>query len=89
MFGPSFALPAPPQLPAMSEPAPSPGHIFTSRGWLPPDRVRLVQSVEEDADKILTRTDKFDVSDGAWVGNDLHVHLKHPLPLFGIGGTFS
>ena len=62
-----------------SEPA-----IFTTRGSLPPERVRLVESITEDDDKIVKRVDKYDTLDNAWIGNDLHVHLKHPLPLFGI-----
>lgn len=63
--------------------------IFTTRGYLPADRVELRKSVTEDGSARYHRTDKFDRVDGAWVGNDLHIELKASLPLFGETGQFS
>lgn len=64
--------------------------IFTTRGFLPATRVELRANVVEDsADRTVTRIDKYDRTDGAWVGNDLDIKV-HRLPaLFGEAGTFA
>lgn len=64
--------------------------IFTTRGFLPASRVELRPSVVEDnEDRTITRVDKYDRTDGEWVGNDLDIKV-HRLPaLFGEAGTFA
>jgi hypothetical protein len=53
------------------------GHIFTTRGWLPAAQVELRESVTHDDDHIrLVRVDKYDKTDGAWVGNDINGQIK-------------
>lgn len=53
--------------------------IFTTRGYLPESQVELRETVTEDDDKRVVRTDKYARCDGAWVGNDVHVDLKRGL----------
>ncbi len=51
------------------------GHIFTTLGWMPADRVELRESVAHDDEHIrLVRVDKF--VDGVWVGNDINGQIK-------------
>ena len=54
--------------------------IYTTRGYLTPEQVRIVESVKEDDTSRVTRTDKYAL-DGEWIGNDLHVEIKQPLTL--------
>lgn len=49
--------------------------VLTTRGWVPAEQVRLVATVEETDAYTMTRTDKF-IGD-EWVGNDLHLQIKH------------
>lgn len=63
--------------------------IFTTRGYLPPEQVRMVASVTEDDASRVTRTDKYAVNDGEWIGNDLHVEIKQPLTLAGVTGQLG
>lgn len=66
------------------------GHVFTTRGYLPAAQVEMRASVvEDDDDKKVTRTDKFDKTDGEWVGNDLHVEMKRMPAMFGETGRFN
>jgi len=54
--------------------------IFTTLGWIPADQVDLRESVlEENDDTRVVRTDKF--VNGLWVGNDLNIIIKRPVPL--------
>ena len=58
-----------------AEPAPPAGHIYTTLGWVPAERVELRRTVTHDDDQIrLVRVDKF--VDGVWVGNDIHGQIK-------------
>ena len=68
----------------------APAAIFTTRGFLPAAQVELRSSVVEDtADRTVTRIDKFDRADNAWVGNDLDIKV-HRLPaLFSEAGAFA
>lgn len=51
------------------------GHIFTTLGWLPAERVELRRTVTHEDDRIrLVRVDKF--VDGVWVGNDIDGQIK-------------
>ena len=54
--------------------------IYTTRGYLTPEQVRIVESVKEDDTSRVTRTDKYAL-DGEWIGNDLRVEIKQPLTL--------
>lgn len=54
--------------------------IYTTRGYLTPEQVRIVESVKEDDTSRVTRTDKYAL-DGEWIGNDIHVEIKQPLTL--------
>lgn len=56
------------------------GHIFTTRGWLPAERIELRETVTaDDETHRAVRTDKY--LDGVWVGNDVHVHMKTGLDM--------
>lgn len=58
--------------------------IFTTHGHLDDELVELRQTVTEDNDdRTMTRTDKFLKASGEWIGNDLHLVIKKPLPLMG------
>ncbi|HMZ00126.1 MAG TPA: hypothetical protein PLU79_10780 [Burkholderiaceae bacterium] len=51
------------------------GHIFTTLGWLPADRVELRETVTHDDEHVrLVRVDKY--VDGVWVGNDINGQIK-------------
>ena len=51
------------------------GHIFTTLGWLPADRVELRETVTHDDERVrLVRVDKY--VDGVWVGNDINGQIK-------------
>lgn len=63
--------------------------IFTTKGFLPREQLELVESVYEDADKKVIRTDKFLASTREWVGNDVHVIMKTGLPLDFSQGTIG
>lgn len=62
--------------------------IYTTRGYLLPEQVRMVESVTEDDSSKVTRTDKYAL-DGEWIGNDLHVEIKQPLTLDGVTGQMG
>lgn len=62
--------------------------IYTTRGYLPQEQVRMVKSVKEDDISRVTRTDKYAL-DGEWIGNDLHVDIKQPLTLDGATGQMG
>lgn len=64
--------------------------IFTTRGHLPASQIELRPSTVEDSDdRVIVRTDKFDRTDGAWVGNDLNVTYKRLPPVFADAGSFA
>lgn len=51
------------------------GHIYTTLGWVPADRVELRETVTHDDEHIrLVRVDKY--VDGQWVGNDINGQIK-------------
>lgn len=58
--------------------------IFTTKGWLPREALRLSVSTTEDDNCKVIRTDKFLVESDEWVGNDVHVEMKK-----GLGALFE
>lgn len=64
--------------------------VFTTRGHLPATQIDLRPTVVEDSeDRVVVRTDKYDRTDGAWVGNDLAVTFKRLPSLQGELGSFA
>ena len=64
--------------------------IFTTRGDLPESQVELrISVIEETEERKVLRRDKYDMTDGAWVGNDLHVEIKKLPALFGEAGALG
>lgn len=51
--------------------------IYTTKGWLPVDQVKLVKTVtRDDADMMIERIDKYLAANSEWVGNDLNIQVK-------------
>ena len=64
------------------------GHIFTTRGWVPADQVRLVESVTHEDDLIrMVRVDKY-IGD-EWVGNDINGSIKTGFEFSAHQGKFN
>lgn len=65
-----------------------PGHVFTTLGWVPAEQVELRRwIVSDDEDTRVVRVDKYVA--GKWVGNDLHVIMKRPVPLAAESATIG
>jgi hypothetical protein len=66
------------------------GHIFTTEGWMPSSSIRWESAVTYEDDKVqVVRRDKYLVSDGKWVGNDIEINVKQGVDIGAVANTLG